>query len=292
MAIRVHKKAPALTTTDDGLLLREVGYWSRDKLQYLARYMDIFITSMRDKWFTVYVDLFAGPGKSKITGSNEVIKGSPLLALDLTYSFSKYIFVEAEAEALHALEKRIESYKGKLNVYTEGVNCNASSKEITSLIPANSLTLAFVDPEACDVHFSTIKALSESGRVDLFMTFPMGMDLKRNVDAAANNSSSSWTKYDYFFGSTNWRNTYLTALSSRGWKFAIHRTMEFYKNQLTALGYVQVDVSDEVVIKETRTKVPLYYLLFASKHSRGKDFWKKISSRAPSGQESFNFNGR
>jgi hypothetical protein len=65
--------------------------------------------------------------------------------------------------------------------------------------------------------------------------------------------------------------------------------MEFYKNQLARLGYVQVDESDEVVIKESRTNVPLYYLLFASKHPRGKDFWKKISSRSPSGQKSFEF---
>ena len=289
MARRINKKAPDLTATDDGLLLRPVGYWSKDKLRYLAGYMDIFTTSMRNKWFTVYVDLFAGPGKSKIRNSSEIMKGSPLAALDLPYAFSKYIFVEAEPAALDALEKRIASYKGSMEIYTRGINCNTSPRDVTSLVPYNSLTLAFIDPEGCDIHFSTIKALADSGRVDLFMTFPMGMDLKRNVDAAANSSTSSWTKYDRFFGSTDWRQTYLSSLSSRGWKFAIHRTMEFYKNQLTTLGYVQVDASDEVVIKESRTNVPLYYLLFASKHPRGKDFWKKISSRSPSGQESFKF---
>lgn len=282
-------KGQDLNATDDGLLLRSVGYWSKDKLRYLAGYMDIFTTSMHDKWFTVYVDLFAGPGKSKIRDSNEIIKGSPLVALDLPYAFGKHIFLESEADALSALERRVLPYKERLQIYTKGIDCNSSPGEITALIPSNSLTLAFIDPEECDVHFSTINALANSGRVDLFMTFPMGMDLKRNVDVAANSPSSSWTKYDYFFGSTEWRGTYLAALSSRGWNFAIRRTMEFYKSQLTKLGYVQVDASDEVVIKETRTNVPLYYLLFASKHPRGKDFWKKISSRTPSGQVSFTF---
>jgi three-Cys-motif partner protein len=267
-----------------------VGYWSKDKLRYLAEYMDVFTTSMRDKWLTVYVDLFAGPGKSKIRGSSEIIKGSPLAALDVRYAFNRYIFVEAAPEALSALEKRVAQYKGTMEIYTKEIDCNISLGDVTSLIPHDSLTLAFIDPQGCDVHFSTIKALSDFGRVDLFMTFPMGMDLKRNVDAAANNLTSSWTKYDWFFGSTDWRQTYLSSLSSGGWKFAIRRTMEFYKNQLARLGYVQVDESDEVVIKESRTNVPLYYLLFASKHPRGKDFWKKISSRSPSGQTGFRFN--
>ena len=76
--------------------------------------MDIFTTSMRQKWFTVYVDLFAGPGKSKVKDTGEIIKGSPLAALDLAYAFSKYIFVEADSESLNALEKRIAPYREKV----------------------------------------------------------------------------------------------------------------------------------------------------------------------------------
>ncbi|MGH7771604.1 MAG: three-Cys-motif partner protein TcmP, partial [Candidatus Binatia bacterium] len=289
-ATRTVKKPLDLSTSADGLPLREVGYWSLNKLRYLAAYAYIFATSMRQKWFTVYIDLFAGPGKSLVKDTGEVVKGSPLVALELVYPFNRYIFVEAEPKALNALEKRVAPYKEKVEIHTKGIDCNAAPRKITSLVPPNSLTLAFIDPEGCDVHFSTIQAMAETGRVDLFMTFPMGMDVKRNVDKAARSPGPELTKYDHFFGSTNWRQTYLTALSSRGWKFAIRKTMEFYKDQLKQLGYVQVDASDEILIKTTKTNVPLYYLVFASKHPRGKDFWKKISSRTPSGQTSFKFN--
>ncbi len=227
--------------------------------------------------------------KRKKLGIEVTIKGSPLLALELVHPFKRYIFVDAESQALSVLEKRVAPYKQKMEIYTKGIDCNTATGEITSLIPFNSLTLAFIDPEGCDIHFSTIRALAEAGRVDLVMTFPMGMDVKRNVDKAARHPGTGWTKYDHFFGSTNWRQTYLTALSSRGWNAAIRKPMEFYKDQLKQLGYVQVDTSDEIVIRSTGTNVPLYYLLFASKHSRGKDFWKKISSKAPSGQTSFKF---
>ena len=169
MARRTAKKTPDLTTTDDGLLLREVGDWSKEKLHYVARYMDIFTTSMREKWILVYADLFAGPGKSRIRDTGEVIKGSPLLALDLVYRFNKYIFVEAGSELLKALEERIAPYRDKVEIKSKEADCNAAAKKIVSLIPSDSLALAFIDPEGCDIHFATIKALAASRRVDLLM---------------------------------------------------------------------------------------------------------------------------
>lgn len=289
MPRRITRKPPELSTEDDGLPLREVGYWSKDKLTYLAAYMDIFTTSMRQKWFTVYVDLFAGPGKSKVRNTGEVIKGSPLVALGLAHTFSKCIFVEADSGALAALEKRIAAHRDKTEIHPKGIDCNTAPQEITSLIPSNSLTLAFSDPVGCDIHFSTIQALADTGRVDLFMTFPMGMDLRRNVNTAARSPDDILTKYDHFFGSIAWRQTYLSALSSGGWNFAVGKTLEFYKNQLKKLGYKQVGASGEILIRGTPTEVPLYYLLFASKHPRGTDFWKKISAKSPSGQMNFKF---
>lgn len=289
MATRPPKKRPDLTTAADGLLLRDAGYWSKDKLTYLARYMDIFTTSMRQKWSTVYVDLFAGPGKSKVRDTGEVIKGSPLLALDLAYTFNRYIFVEADGESLKALEKRIAAYQGKMEIYLKGVDCNTATREITSLIPSKSLTLVFIDPVGCDIHFSTIRALAETGRADLFMTFPMGMDLRRNVNTHAQRPGQDWTKYDHFFGSIDWRQTYLSALSSGGWNFAVGKTLEFYKSQLKKLGYRQVGASGEILIRGTPTEVPLYYLLFASKHPRGTDFWRKTSVKSLSGQMNLKF---
>jgi three-Cys-motif partner protein len=287
--VRHAKKPQDLSTTADGLPLREVGYWSKDKLTYLAAYMDIFTTSMRQKWSTVYVDLFAGPGKSKVRDTGEIIKGSPLLALDLAYTFNKYIFVEADSESLNALEKRITAYREKVEIHLKGIDCNTATREITSLIPSKSLTLAFIDPVGCDIHFSTIRALADMGRADLFMTFPMGMDLRRNVNTYARRPGQDWTKYDHFFGSMGWRQTYLSALSSGGWNFAVGKTLEFYKNQLKKLGYRQVGASGEILIRGTPTEVPLYYLLFASKHPRGTDFWKKISAKSLSGQMNFKF---
>ena len=46
----------------DGIPLRCVGGWSREKLFYLKRYVNTFTVSMRKKWKgeLYYIDLFAG----------------------------------------------------------------------------------------------------------------------------------------------------------------------------------------------------------------------------------------
>ena len=40
---------------------------------------------------------------------------------------------------------------------------------------------------------------------------------------------------------------------------------------------------DPEVIRNTKG-APMYYLLFASRHPKGLDFWKKPSTRMPGGQ--------
>ena len=93
-----------LKPEDDGLPLRAAGPWAQEKLDYLARYIAVFESSMHAKWrVRNYVDLLAGPGKNRIRDTGAVILGSPLLALTTRYPFTGYHFVELDpghAEAL------------------------------------------------------------------------------------------------------------------------------------------------------------------------------------------------
>ena len=67
-----------LEPRSDGLPLRPSGKWALEKLDYLKRYIDVFETSMRNKWkIRNYVDLLAGPGKIWVRETGEVALGSP-----------------------------------------------------------------------------------------------------------------------------------------------------------------------------------------------------------------------
>jgi hypothetical protein len=57
--------------------------------------------------------------------------------------------------------------------------------------------------------------------------------------------------------------------------------LEAYKRGLSGLGYRAI--KDYVLERNTRN-VPLYYLIFASKHPKGAEFWDKIAGRSEAGQ--------
>lgn len=91
----------------DGLVVKDSGVWAKEKLYYLERYLDIVSVGMKKKWAgkLYYVDLFAGPGKCLIRGTNnEEVDGSPLIALK--FNFAKYFFVESD-------EKCYQSFGGE-----------------------------------------------------------------------------------------------------------------------------------------------------------------------------------
>lgn len=91
----------------DGLPVRDSGSWVEDKLYYLGRYLKIFSVGMKNKWpgQLYYVDLFAGPGRCRIRGTQKEVDGSPLVAL-LGFDFGKYFFFEADASCFGALDTR------------------------------------------------------------------------------------------------------------------------------------------------------------------------------------------
>lgn len=63
----------------DGLTTPEVGVWGERKYRLVGAYAQMFSASMKEKWdCRVYIDLFAGEGRSRFRGTNTIIPASPL----------------------------------------------------------------------------------------------------------------------------------------------------------------------------------------------------------------------
>jgi three-Cys-motif partner protein len=96
-----------LEPKDDGLVVRESGAWAVIKLDYLARYIDVFETAMRQKWpVRYYIDIMAGPGKNRVRESGAILLGSPILALTTRYPFTNYFFADLSEENTMSLKQR------------------------------------------------------------------------------------------------------------------------------------------------------------------------------------------
>jgi len=265
----------------DGLVVRESGQWAKDKLYYLEHYLQIFSVGMHNRWpgKLYYVDLFAGPGRCFVRETQEEIDGSPLIALK--FDFANYFFFENDPTCHDALVERIKARAperaDKISVIRG--DCN---KEIAQVRPpaSPSLGLAFIDPTGISqLSFDTICSLTAQRRMDLIINFPEGMGIRMNFHQYHSNEN---TALDIFVGSSRWKVRYNQQPTS--FDQACREIAQEYLDNLRQLGYGVVDESQVPVRTEGNTL--LYYLLFASKHPRGNEFWKKIGIIDPSGQRS------
>lgn len=284
-----------LEAVEDTLPTRPArGYWVTQKLDYLARYLDMFITSMstpKQKWYALnYIDLFAGPGKCQMD-TGEIHLGSPLIALTARKPFSHYFFADLESSNIAALQQRTAAspqfanchfYTGDSNIIVRQVAVEIKTMD-SSCSQENRwpcLNLAFLDPEGLELEWATVETLAHL-RTDLIVHYSQ-MGLERNMPIAIEKSEE--TVVDRFFGCRQWREIYLEWRNRTG----LHRQlMDFYKNNLKALGYVEIKGGDEgwnePLMRNTKN-APLYRLLFASKHELGEKFWHTVNQRDIHGQ--------
>jgi three-Cys-motif partner protein len=238
--------------------------------------MGVFNSSMKDKWpKRAYVELFAGPGLGIIRGSGQIIDGSPLLAVKQAIPFSRYIFIDINTDALTALERRANNVKPTVDMKLIPRDCNSSIDEIRSVIDSSYLILTFVDPTSMQAKFSTIRDLTQDLRMDLVINFPL-QAINRSYSYALQGYDK---KYDDFFGTTGWR-PILTSLSDI--RSIGARLLDLYKSQLRSIGFGQIDElshqdseSGDILVRGPKN-IPLYYLVFASKHKVAYKFWNEI----------------
>ena len=277
-----------LEPRDDGLILRPSGQWALEKLDYLKRYIDVFETSMRNKWrIRNYIDLLAGPGKIQIRDTAIVTLGSPLLALTTKHPFTGYHFVDANPANAESLRVRCNAHplSDRVNVYTG--DCNIIVNEIVRELKRDeqsSLNLAFLDPEGLELEWKTIGKLASIRRMDLVINYPEG-GLNRVMKKFFN--SPDETVVDRYFGTDAWRAIYRNWTKTR--RGSIHgQLIDLYRNQLQILGYREVrrsdEIGDEPLMRNAKRKAPLYRLLFASKHPLGDKFWHSVTRRDVWGQ--------
>lgn len=268
----------------DNLPARLVGDWSEDKHYYLKHYIDIFSAGMHKKWPTrVFVDLFSGPGMCCSRESGKFFDGSPLLALKAAHPFTDYHFSELDPTASQALKKRCAQFKDKGTINLYSGDCNSVAAKIAAKVPANALSLAFIDPTGLDISLSAIADLTKGKRMDLIILFASGMSIKRNIDKWGAKAESA--KMDSFFGGTDWRPIY--EKNKADFPGMTKDLLALYALKLKKLGYM-MEPDQAIQVKNSRN-LPLYVLLFASKDRLGLDFWRKGMKIEPNQQRGLPF---
>ncbi|MBI4312501.1 MAG: three-Cys-motif partner protein TcmP [Chloroflexi bacterium] len=257
---------------DDGHPILELGEWSPNKLFYLGQYSDIFTTGMSRRWpHRAYIDLFAGPGLNSVRGTGEIKDGSPLVALKQRTAFTHYVFVDSDAGHVSALEARSRNLAPNSDKKVIYGDCNSPVvlSQIRTAVPDTALCLTFVDPFAFDIRFATLRALAEALKTDLIVVVHIG-NMKRALDYQPKSLD------DFFGNGGEWYQT----VQKAGKRGATRALLDYYKDRLASLGYLRDKHQSETLVKG----VPRYYMMFATRHPRGLDFWRKATRRTMGGQ--------
>ena len=227
---------------------------------------------MKKRWdCRVYVDLFAGAGIARVTDTGRLVRGSPLLALEMPDKFDRYVFCEAKEEWSAALKKRVIAAHPHANVaYVHG-DSNETVGRILASIPEGSpqykvLTLCAADPYSTkDLAFATIRRLS-ARRMDFLVLIASFMDANRNEETYAREGDK---RIERFLGNPSWRDEWREAKQRPDAKFGTFIVSQF-TIEMKKLGYL---AGTPVPVRLAEKNVRLYHLAFYSKHRLGIKFW-------------------
>jgi three-Cys-motif partner protein len=277
--------------------LPEVGPWAKEKLDALARYLDFYTKVLKNQpWRTVYLDAYAGGGRAVVRAEDrivfggpglfgqemsidaeaqELIDGSPRVALGIANPFDRYVFVDPNpdrATELEALKKEVADFR-TVNVL------QTTAAEGIGWVTAQAISrrthrgVAFLDPFGANLDWSCIQKLADTGLFEVVVNFALSMAIQRMLPNSGEVPENWAATLDSYFGSRAWFEEVYQR--REGGLFAVtgftkrpdylERLLELYRARLrSAFG----QVSAPRLIRNTRG-TPLYYLLWAGRNKKG-----------------------
>lgn len=269
-----------ISAQDDGLITNSIGPWAEDKYRYVGMYAAMFSTGMKNKWpRRLYLDLFSGPGYSRVRDTGRVVLGSPMIALSLPDPFDEYVFSDENPEALEALRTRVARLDQQLPVTYIPGDANAAVARIVTVVSAtpskSTLSFCFLDPYKLNIHFQTVERIAEGRAVDFLILLALYIDANRNIQWYVGDNNPT---IDLFLGDQTWRSRWKTA--ERAGDSIVTFLANEYSTRMGKIGYVPMTLEDMVKVRTHDKRLPLYYLAFFSKHSKGLEFWRAVRKYA------------
>jgi three-Cys-motif partner protein len=268
------------SVNDDGLPTNDIGPWAEEKYQYVGMYAQLFSTGMKNKWpHRIYLDLFSGPGYSRVRETNRVVLGSPMIALSLPDRFDSYVFADENTESLDALRTRVSRLG--LDVTPTYIPGDANARigrvlDVISKTPSKStLSFCFLDPYKLNIHFETVRRIAEGRSVDFLILLALYIDANRNVASYVAKGNRT---VDLFLGDPNWRQRWVSA--EQNGDTIVEFLANEYSSKMSAIGYLPMGIGDMVKIRTRDKRLPLYFLAFFSRHNTGLKFWDEVRKYA------------
>lgn len=161
---------------------------ARHKYILLRKYVDI-CSSVRHKWPArcCYIDLYCGPGRSRVGSGGEFVDGSATVAWKASLEvkrgrdsrFAECFIADVDAQNVRVAKARLQSLGASVIDFVG--EAKATVESVLARLPSNGLHLAFLDPYGLRaLPFSVIQSLAARSSLDILLHFSI-MDLRRNL---------------------------------------------------------------------------------------------------------------
>ena len=256
--------------SDDGREIMPVEPHSLEKHREFGRVMNAF-ARVAKSYGPTYLDLYAGPGIVRCQG--RLHWGSPMLSLQCADPFRRLVFIEDDARSYEALAARAQDHARRAErvaIFNGGAE--ECLDEALAECPQQGLTLAVVDPFRLDFSLDAVVRLaSRLPRLDLLLLFAEDMDLTRNLQQMLADAAQG-KRVDAVIGDASWRELYDPAKRDQ---HTARRVRELYVDRLK--NRVGLKFVGEPFQVRNSKNVPLYVLLYATRHELGLKLWTDIT---------------
>ena len=256
--------------TDD-LPLTCVGEWADEKHARVRKYVDIS-KKVRQKFTSgkggaTYIDLYCGPGRSRIRRSTRIVDGSALVAgskaVETKTAFTEVHIADAHPRFLDACRSRLERLG--LNVFAYDGPAVKTVERICGALPKKALHFAFLDPyDLRSLPFSVIERLAALERMDILIHVSE-QDLQRNLRRYIQSERSPLDSF-----APGWRSVLSELETDANLRTKV---FDYWLQRIRSLNMQPAQGIEEV----TGTKKQhLYWLVFVARHELALKFWDEI----------------
>ena len=185
------------------------GDWTELKLQVLEKYLKPFTQALGSKFTLHYCDAFAGTGSRSTKHDDsqaslipiEDMKGSVQIALK-TDGFDHYHFNDINPEHCLALNEIRDNNPSK-SINVSCMDANEFVLKFCKKLNRYDRAVLFIDPYATELKWETLKAIANTGKIDLWLLFPFSSFSRLIPKKGAN---PQWErKITSMLGDTNWK---------------------------------------------------------------------------------------
>jgi three-Cys-motif partner protein len=265
---------------DDGLIVGEVGPWAAEKHDRLRKYIQAS-HGARAKFLppngtggASYIELYSGAGRSLITGTSQIIDGSPIVAFKAARAsgdpFSEMHLSDLEPQNSAALAQRIKALGGVASSYVGSADIVVD--QVMNAINPHGLHLAFLDPfNLSQLPFSIIERMLRVRRMDMIIHVSL-QDLQRNLDEYSRVGDPTLDNF-----APGWRDEVDTRQSMAALRAAL---IEYWLRAIRALG-THPATGIPLIVGEKNQR--LYWLVFLSSNPLGQKLWNDVENLSGQG---------